>query len=839
MGTALLTGLLLLAGCGGGGGSGGSGPDPTPPVVTPPVVTPPTVTAPALPASGTAVAFASATDDTVGKGKTLNYTQATARIDASRQNQLVQVDIYGDERWTAQFNLAPRTATLQTGEYKDLVDAFDPAIGTTGWFAWNAGAAPASCPQRRSNLTIERASFDGDTLTELSFSFEQWCSPSAGPMRGRVRWLAADKTRGPGPAQPLPANLWAPATGSTPATGNYIYLESATGDPIGGGRNTLHTQVDSRIVATLAGPSLNFVVQGDSRWFGRFRAMDSLTRLQPGYYGELRSFLNINPRRGGFDWMAPTERCEDRTRGWFVVDNVQYRGDVMSLVELRFEQRCADGSGPPLHGKIRWSVDEVARPTGPSLPVPAGLWQAPTQGLPANGNYVYLEGEAGEFISQGKTTLITPADLPLTVFDDSGALKVRVGDLPGEWGGEFKADFSRRQLERGYYGSLQSAAFGNPAKGGITWGGQGRGCETSGWFVIDDIAYTYGELRQIDLRFEQLCNGKRMHGRIKWASADPVVLENRIDPPSQAAPMPASATPPASGSYVLLDGGADDFISLGGLYLHTLANSRIGVELVGDQLVVTVQGEQQWRGEFSPASSPGTITVPAMPPVNGQARMRWSGEGRGCNIAGGSFTIDKLQNSANGVLALDLRFEQYCDEGFTPLRGTVHWVANDATRPPGPVLPVPQDLWRLPASQVPGSGNYFYVHSAPGSFVGEGRNHAKTAADSEFILTPADGGLSIRVHGQDLWLLELRPMLPLTRLQPGYYGPLRRVIAMNPARGGLDVTGISRGCNTLTGWFSVDAVSYAGDQLTGLDLRLLQLCEDKGPPLYAQLRWRR
>src|SRR4051812_42531788 len=88
IGIALLTGLLL-AGCGGGGGtgsSGGSTPDPTPPVVTPPVVTPPTVNAPALPASGTAVAFASATDDSVGQGKTLNYTQVNARIDVSRTN---------------------------------------------------------------------------------------------------------------------------------------------------------------------------------------------------------------------------------------------------------------------------------------------------------------------------------------------------------------------------------------------------------------------------------------------------------------------------------------------------------------------------------------------------------------------------------------------------------------------------------------------------------------------------------------------------------------------------------------------------------------------------------
>lgn len=813
---------------------------PPPPVVTPPVVTPPTIEMPSLPAAGTAVAIASASDDPVVGGKSFSYNQSTARIDASRSGTLLQVDIQGDERWTVRIDLTPLSPTLQPGEYKNLVDSGDATRATAGYFVFAPARQPPDCQQRRTTLNLERISFDGDRLTELSFSFEQRCSLSAGPMKGRVRWLASDTTRGPGPVQPVPANLWAPPAGSTPASGNYVYVESTAGDPIGGGRTVLHTLADTRITTTLAGPMMDFIVRGDTQWVGKFRVMDALNRVQPGYYGDLRALFNSNPRKGALEWMAPLERCDDRTRGWFAVDNVQYRGDALALVELRFEQRCADGTGQPLRGKIRWSVDDTTRPPGPVLPVPAGLWQPPSQGLPASGNYIYLEGEAGEYISQGKTTLITPADFPLLVYDDSGVLRVSVvSSTTNEFSGDFSIDYSRRQLERGYYGGLLSTLRTNPAKGALRWSGQGRGCDSSGWFAVDDIAYTHGELRRIDLRFEQVCNGKRMHGRIKWASTDPVVLENRIDPPGTVPAAAPPVTPPATGSYVLLDGGADDYISFGGQYLYTQADAKLDVTLDANNLVVTVQGEQRWTGIFRPGNATGTFKVAPTFPVDGQPRMNWNGEGRACSIPYGSFTIDKLQNTANGVQALDLRFEQYCDGNYTPLRGTIRYVASDPTLPPGPVQPPPADLWRLPASQVPASGNYFFVHSAPGSFVGKGVNDLRTAADSTFTVYSRGHELEVRAEGQISWFLNVSPMLPLTRLQPGYYGELRRLISMNPARGALELSGGSRGCNELTGWFVVDAVNYAGNDLTALDLRLQQQCDGAGPPVYAQLRWRR
>jgi hypothetical protein len=74
------------------------------------------------------------------------------------------------------------------------------------------------------------------------------------------------------------------------------------------------------------------------------------------------------------------------------------------------------------------------------------------------------------------------------------------------------------QLQPGYYSDLKRYPFHNPAKGGLSWSGQGRGCNTlQGWFAIDRVIYTNGILTALDLRFEQRCDGGApLHGAVHW-----------------------------------------------------------------------------------------------------------------------------------------------------------------------------------------------------------------------------------------------------------------------------------------------------------------------------------
>jgi len=46
-----------------------------------------------------------------------------------------------------------------------------------------------------------------------------------------------------------------------------------------------------------------------------------------------------------------------------------------------------------------------------------------------------------------------------------------------------------------------------------------------------------------------------------------------------------------------------------------------------------------------------------------------------------------------------------------------------------------------------------------------------------------------------------------------------------------------RGCNTLTGWFVVDSVTYNEIALTAIDLRFEQHCEGDLPALHGEIHW--
>jgi len=75
------------------------------------------------------------------------------------------------------------------------------------------------------------------------------------------------------------------------------------------------------------------------------------------------------------------------------------------------------------------------------------------------------------------------------------------------------------QVRPGYYSDLRRLPFNNPVKGGLTWDGEGRGCNTLlGWFAIDRVTYTNGNLSAVEMSFEQRCEGgtAALHGAVHW-----------------------------------------------------------------------------------------------------------------------------------------------------------------------------------------------------------------------------------------------------------------------------------------------------------------------------------
>ncbi|QJD98808.1 hypothetical protein HH212_01120 [Massilia forsythiae] len=66
-----------------------------------------------------------------------------------------------------------------------------------------------------------------------------------------------------------------------------------------------------------------------------------------------------------------------------------------------------------------------------------------------------------------------------------------------------------------------------------------------------------------------------------------------------------------------------------------------------------------------------------------------------------------------------------------------------------PFYPIPNGLWSTLSGAIPASGNYDYLQSANGGYIGQGRTYAHTTADS--ILAAKGVGLSVDVKGNQKW----------------------------------------------------------------------------------------
>jgi hypothetical protein len=775
--------------------------------------------------------------DYIGQGQSYAYTQADSEIIVSANGGFFSINVNGDEGWGGEFQLPNTFTQLEVGVYTNLTryPFHDAAVGGLSWSGEGRG-----CNMLTGTITINEVDYDGAALSFIDLSFEQHCEGGAAALRGDIIWNASDATSPPGPAVP-PAGLWEPAAGTTPDTGNFIYLESQAGDYIGQGRTHLYSQADAAITVSDAGGRLAVSINGNENWFGDFQVMSSISFLEVGYYGDLERYPFQNPVKGGLNWSGEGRGCNTLT-GWFVVDSVTYDGDTLTAIDLRFEQHC-EGGVPALNGEIHWDISDSTGPPGPVVPPPAGLWEPTAGATPDTGNYVYLESEVGDYIGQGGNYLYTPADSVITINESGSYLGVWI-DGDDSWSGDFKAMDSLMRLEVGYYGDLQRYPFNNPVKGGLSWSGEGRGCNTlTGWFVVDSVTYDGNALAAIDLRFEQHCEGggAALNGEIHWDVNDTTSAPGPVIPPAGLWEPAAGATPGA-GNYVYLESTPGDWVGQGMTYTYTPADSVIDISTGAALLDVNITGDEYWSGSFRGMNSISQLEVgyygdlqryPFHNPVKGG--LSWSGEGRGCNTLTGWFVIDSLTFNGNALEAIELRFEQRCDGG-PPLNGEIRWDVNDPTAAPGPVVPPPAGLWEPTPGVVPTTGNYVYLESDIGDYIGGGQNYLYTPADATLDAVASGARVDVSVRGDEDWGATFQGMNSISRLEVGYYGDLQRYPFHNPVKGGLSWSGEGRGCNTLTGWFVVDNVTYDGSTLTAIDLRFEQRC-DGGAPLHGEIHW--
>lgn len=307
----------------------------------------------------------------------------------------------------------------------------------------------------------------------------------------------------------LPVTTWAGVT--------TITLVSDPGDYIGQGGSYVYTNANALINPTATGNHLNITVDGNENWRGDFKLPSNYSELTPGAYTNLTRYPFNDPAVGGLSWSGEGRGCNTLT-GWIIIDKATYVSGALTELELQFEQHCSGGTAA-LHGDIKWYADDTTMPPGPVIPIPDTLWNPDPALLPATGNFVYIESDVGDYIGQGATYSYNEPNDAITVSAASNLFTVRVGG----WTGNFKGMNFLDSLETGYYGDLQRYPFHNPVKGGLSWYGNGRGCNRlSGWFAVDNVKYSGAELAEIQIRFEQHCEGgdPALNGIIKWINPD-------------------------------------------------------------------------------------------------------------------------------------------------------------------------------------------------------------------------------------------------------------------------------------------------------------------------------
>ncbi|MDJ0701475.1 MAG: hypothetical protein QNJ07_16630 [Woeseiaceae bacterium] len=779
----------------------------------------------------TSITLSSDAGDFIGQGNTYTYSQANALITVTVTDANLEMRVEGDESWTGNFVLPNTMSTLQVGTYTNLTryPFHDAAVGGLDWSGEGRG-----CNILSGSITIESVIYNGSVLEEIDFTFEQFCENGSAALRGDIRWDASDPTEPPGPTASLPAGLWAPAAGVVPDTGSFIYLESQPGDYIGAGANYLYTLETAVVTAMANDGRLSVSVSGNEIWNGDFQAMSSVSQLDAGYYGELQRYPFHNPVKGGLNWSGEGRGC-NRLEGWFVVDSVTYDGAALETIELRFEQHC-EGNGPALNGAIRWDANEMTAAPGPVMP-PPGLWEPTPSVVPDTGNYVYLESDFDDWVGQGRNYLYTAFDSLITVDSDAARLSVSV-DGDERWGGDFQGMNSISRIEVGYYGDLRRFPFHNPVKGGLSWSGEGRGCNTlEGWFVVDSVTYDGSNLLAVELRFEQHCEGgsAALNGAIRWDANDTTEPPGPVVPVPDGLWEPPAAVVPQTANYFYFEGRRN--------YLYTQADSTLIVEAPGRRLNATVYGDEDWIGNFEAMSSVGQLEVgyyanlqefPFHNPAFGG--LSWSGPDSNCSDDAW-LAIDSLVFDGADLASIEFRFEQTC--GLETLRGAVRWDVNDPTTPPGPVNPPPAGLWEPPPGVTPATGDFVYLQSDTGDYIGGGRNYLYTPQDTQFIVDAPGGRMEIRVVGTEDWRGSFQAMNTLNFLETGYYGDLQRYGVHNAAKGGLRWIGGGRACSMLSGWFVIDSVTYDGISLTAIELRFEQHCEGRIPALRGEIHWTR
>ena len=289
--------------------------------------------------------------DEIGNGGSYDYSPANALLTVNPFRNQVSIRVVGDSVWDA-YLVLPGEVKLQAGTFTDL-PSYPSTNAAGGAFRW--ASQDRQCAPSTSAVTIERVEYDGDALLAIDLRFEQRCGAQTGALRGTVHWRAGDRVGPSGPVVPVPASLWQPPVGSTPATVSYVYLETDTSLAPGVSFPRTILPSPSVVPVSVTGRSVSVTAEDTVAKLamnGKFQLLLGQTEIKAGYYHDLRGIAANDLLAGALDVTLNARGCATHV-GWFAVDHVFYFNGLLTQIDLRFEERCSDFRAP-MRGKIHW-----------------------------------------------------------------------------------------------------------------------------------------------------------------------------------------------------------------------------------------------------------------------------------------------------------------------------------------------------------------------------------------------------------------------------------------------------------------------------------------------------
>lgn len=274
--------------------------------------------------------------------------------------------------------------------------------------------------------------------------------------------------------------------------------------------------------------------------------------------------------------------------------------------------------------------------------------------------------------------------------------------------------------------------------------------------------------------------------------------------------------------------------------------------------------------------------------------------GRGCNTVKGWFTVYAISADTSGqVTSLDADFTQFCDGSAAALTGTMKYgapasapVVLSSSAPSsvdgqavtltarvlpgtGPVTfydgntvlgqanPDSAALTRLTTSNLaPGShqltarqgtatsagltqtvadgSTSLLLASTAGDYIGQGASASYVPPAATITASASPSSVTVHVGTGDVsayWDVTLAAPTGQS-LTVGSYTGAERAPFRSAGHPGLEVTGSGRGCNNLTGSFTVDQLVMATDgTLSRLDASFTQYCDGSTAPLRGRVRF--